>query len=180
TPTIERGIDELFGLADVIERLGYTASEGAWSVEIMSGPQPIADELRLETPVELCHLRRTRLADRRPVILCDDYFALDLLQRQGIRPDEMADEVIGRGSLYEWLEERLGLRIDTALTRIEPMPADADTAHALGVPEGTALLRLRQTHHTPDGVPVLYSENVHNSDVIHFRVVRHRRARRHR
>jgi hypothetical protein len=31
-------------------------------------------------------------------------------------------------------------------------------------------------HYTADGSPVLYSENVHNSDVIHFHVVR-RRAR---
>jgi len=42
------------------------------------------------------------------------------------------------------------------------------------VEPGTALLRLRQTHYGMDGAEILYSDNLHNSDVMHFHVVRRR------
>ena len=173
-PTIERGIDELFGLADVIEQLGYSPSEGECSMDVEAAAPYVAGELRLAESAEVCHLRRIRLADSRPVIVCDDYFALTLLADRGIDPTSTAREIRARGSLYTWMEERVGATIDTALTHIEPLAADGDTAEALQVPIGAALLRLRQTHYTPEGLPVLYSENVHNSDVIKFHVMRHR------
>jgi GntR family transcriptional regulator len=174
TPTIDRGIDELFSLTDAIEQLGYKASVGAHRATVERASADLTAELRLPMGAELCHLRRTRLADGRPVILCDDYLPMTLLAGQGIGADAMAAEVAERGSLYAWLEERLELRVDSALTRIEPVAADRETAPALRVPKGSALLRLRQTHYTPDGSAVLYSENLHNSDVIHFHVIRHR------
>ena len=49
-------------------------------------------------------------------------------------------------------------------------------AAALEVEAGVALLRLRQTHFGPDGAEILYSDNLHNSELMHFHVVR-RRAR---
>lgn len=174
TPTIDRGIDELFSLTDAIEQLGHSASVGAHRATVEPASDDLSAELRLPSGAELCHLRRTRLADGRPVILCDDYLPMALMADLGISADSMAAEVAQRGSLYAWLEERLELRVDSALTRIEPVAADARTASALQVPRGSALLRLRQTHYTPDGSAILYSENVHNSDVIHFHVVRHR------
>jgi GntR family transcriptional regulator len=174
TPTIERGIDELFSLTDAIEQLGYTPSVGAYWAWAERGSAEVTGELRLAPDADVCHLRRIRLADGRPVILCDDYFPISLLAPASIEPDVAGAEVAARGSVYAWLDERLGLRVDSALTRIEPVTADDEMAGELRVPAGSALLRLRQTHYTPDGSAVLYSENVHNSDVMHFHVVRRR------
>jgi len=174
TPTIERGIDELFSLGDAIEQLGYAAGTGAHRVAVEVCPPVVADELRISSDAPIVHLTRVRLADGRPVILCEDFLPQTLLQPQSLTADQAAAEVAARGSLYRWFEERLGLAIDTALTRIEPLAADSDTADALQLPAGTALLVLRQTHYTADGTPVLYSTNVHNSDVIHFHLVRRR------
>lgn len=174
TPTIERGIDELFSLGDAIEQLGYAAGMGAHRVAVEPCPPLVADELRVTPDVPILHLTRVRLADGRPVILCEDFLPEALIRPQALTADEAAAEVAARGSLYRWFEERLGLAIDTALTRIEPLAADAATSDALRVPRGKALLVLRQTHYTADGTPVLYSSNVHDSDVIRFHLVRRR------
>jgi GntR family transcriptional regulator len=171
-PTIDRGIDELFALHDAIELMGYKAGMGEHAVAVETS-KAAADELGLMADVPLVHLARVRLADGRPVILCDDFFPQRLLDN-GLTPQVSADEIVARGSLYGWFEERLGLAIDSALTGIEPVSADERMATALRVQRGTALLRLRQTHYTAQGEAVLYSENVHNSDVIHFHVQRRR------
>jgi GntR family transcriptional regulator len=174
TPTIERGIDELFSLTEALEQLGYRPSIGAHRAQSEVATAEMAAELRLPLGADVLHLRRTRLADGRPVILCDDYFPIALLTQAAVDSKVVGAEVAARGSLYAWLEQRLGLSVDSALTRIEPATADEETSRELRVPTGSALLRLRQTHYTPDGSSVLYSESLHNSDVIHFHVVRRR------
>lgn len=174
TPTIERGIDELFSLSTAIEQLGYAPAAGRHSSALETSSAIVADELRQPRGTHVVHLTRVRLADGRPVILCDDYFSADLLVPHALTSEQAEAEVVSRGSLYAWFDERLGLAIDTALTRIEPIAASKQISSALMVPRGAPLLRLRQTHYTANGLPVLYSENVHNSDVIQFHVQRRR------
>jgi GntR family transcriptional regulator len=176
-PSIDRGIDELFGAGDAIAQLGYAPAVGDCRIELVPAPEVVAHELRLPKDAAVCHLERVRLADGRPVMLCDDYIDARLLLERDIALDDIQRQLFARaGSLYAWLEHDVGRAIDTALARIEPVVATKESAAALGVAEGSALLRLRQTHFGPDGSQVLYSENVHNSELMHFHVVR-RRAR---
>lgn len=175
-PTIERGIDELVSLGEAIEQLGYEPSVGHHGVELLPASPLLAAELTISERQPLCHMTRVRLADGRPVILCHDYFPAAFLENSGLAPREAVAEVVELGSLYAWFEQRLGIAIDWALTHIEPVVAGAVETEMLGVRRGEPLIRLRQTHYGVDGRAVLYSENVHNSDVIRFHVQR-RRAR---
>jgi DNA-binding GntR family transcriptional regulator len=60
------------------------------------------------------------------------------------------------------------------MAHIESVNCTAEDAAALEVPPGTALLRLRQTHFTKDGQPVLYSDSLHSTAFMHFHVRRRR------
>jgi GntR family transcriptional regulator len=173
-PRIERGIDELFSLSTAIEQLGYVPTTGKHNVALEAASATVSDELRQPRGTKVVHLTRVRLADGRPVILCDDYFVDDRVAN-GLAPEQIEAEVVSLGSLYGWFDQHLGMPIDSALTHIEPVAADGTMAEALKVPKGSPLLRLRQTHFTADGTPVLYSENVHNSNVIQFHVQRRQR-----
>ncbi len=176
-PSIDRGIDELFGASDAIAQMGYAPTTGACRVELLAAPEVVGSELRLARATAVCHIERVRLADGRPVMLCDDYIDARVLRDRDVGLDQVEQQIKARGgSLYTWLGHDLGLPIDTALARIEPVVATAEAADVLRVPAGSALLRLRQTHFGPDGAEVLYSENLHNSQLMHFHVVR-RRAR---
>ena len=79
-PSIDRGIDELFGAGDAIAQLGYRPTMGACRVELIAAPFTVAVELRLARPAQVCHIERVRLADGRPVMLCDDYVDPRLLR----------------------------------------------------------------------------------------------------
>jgi GntR family transcriptional regulator len=177
TPSIDRGIDELFGASDAIAQMGYAPTTGACRVAPVDASELVASELRIARGTAVCHIYRVRLADGRPVMLCDDYIDGRLLRDRDIGVDQVEQQINARGgSLYAWLEQDLGRSIDTALARIEPVVATAEDAMVLQVKIGAPLLRLRQRHFGPDGAEVLYSENLHNSELMHFHVVR-RRAR---
>jgi GntR family transcriptional regulator len=172
---IERGIDELFSLHQTIAQLGHSPSTGLCSITLDQRHAPARQELRLEADEALCCVQRVRLADGHPVILCDDYFPQGLLRRQGAgcAPD-LAEEIAAAGSLYLWLEERLGASIDSAMAHIASVNATPEQAAKLDLPPGTALLRLRQTHFTKQGLPVLYSDSLHSPSFMHFHVRRRR------
>ena len=173
-PTIERGIEELFSLSEAIEDLGYTASTGQWSMAIVPAAGRAAEELRLAADHPVCSLTRIRLADARPVIVSQDMFSASLLDEASVPSDAVGPEVAMRRSLYGWFEDRLGLTIDSALARIEPVVATTAQAAQLGLTPSSPLLQLAQIHFLADGRPVLYSENLHNSQVFHFHVRRQR------
>jgi GntR family transcriptional regulator len=157
--------------------MGYVPAIGACHIDLEHAPDAVARELKLSRRALVCHVERVRLADGRPVVLCHDYLDARLIGDRGIQPHEVGPQILARGgSLYTWMEQDLGRVIDSALARIEPVVATDTDAAALGVESGAALLRLRQTHYGPDGAEVLYSDNLHNSEVMHFHVVR-RRAR---
>src|SRR5437764_338299 len=80
TPMIDRGIDELFGASDAIAQMGYAPTTGACQVALIDAPQHVATELRLVHGAPVCHIRRLRLADGRPVMVCDDYIDARLLR----------------------------------------------------------------------------------------------------
>src|ERR1700716_284037 len=78
-PSIDRGIDELFGASEAIAQIGYTPTVGSCTVSLVRPPQVVATELRLKPQAQVCHVKRVRLADGRPVVLCNDYIDARLL-----------------------------------------------------------------------------------------------------
>jgi GntR family transcriptional regulator len=173
--TIARGIDELFSLHQTIEQLGHRPSTGLCEISLDEGNEVARSELQLAPDESVCRVRRIRLADERPVSLCHDYFPCSLLRSSHLgHAGELANEIATTGSLYLWLEKRLGASIDSAMAHIESVNASPDQATALDLPPGTALLRLRQTHFTQDGQPVLYSDSLHSTAFMNFHVRRRR------
>src|SRR5216684_2750200 len=57
-PSIDRGIDELFGAGDAIAQLGYAPGVGACRVELVAAEDAVARELRLLRPAQVCHIER--------------------------------------------------------------------------------------------------------------------------
>lgn len=173
--SIERGIDELFSFHQTIAELGHRPATGPCTIRPDVQNANAREELRLEPYEALCEVRRIRLADDRPVILCHDYFPRRLLgQHPAARLSELANEIAAAGSLYLWLEERHSTSIDSAMAHIASVNASPDQAAALDLSPGTALLRLRQTHFTKEGQPVLYSDSLHSPAFMHFHVRRRR------
>jgi GntR family transcriptional regulator len=173
-PHIERGIEELYSSHELIQQTGYAPATGRCSVTLEGASAEVATELGLKVGARICQVWRLRLADGAPVISSDDFFDARIASELGLDGEQVANEVSTMGSIYRWFEERVGKPVDQALTHIEPVVATAREAGLLDVKAGEPLLRLRQTHYGKDGTPILYSVNVHRSDLVRFHVVRKR------
>src|SRR5216684_616594 len=92
-PSIDRGIDELFGATDAIAQMGYAAGVGTCEITIERASSVVASELRIPKQARVCHIKRVRLASDRPVILCDDYLPADVLVERGIRVEEVRPQI---------------------------------------------------------------------------------------
>src|SRR5258708_16739540 len=133
-PSIDRGIDELFGATDAIAQLGYAPGVGTCEITLERASTVVAGELRLPNPARVCHIKRVRLANDRPVILCDDYLPADVLVERGIRVEEVRPQILARGgSLYQWLPPGTRPPNATLMARIEPVVATASAARSPGV-----------------------------------------------
>src|SRR3981081_4431183 len=93
-PSIDRGIDELFGASEAIAQIGYTPTVGTCAVSIIPAPRVATEELRLAADAKVCHVKRVRLADGRPVVLCDDYLDAELLRERGIRANDVENQIL--------------------------------------------------------------------------------------
>src|SRR5207248_3124970 len=135
--TIARGIDELFSLHQTIAQLGHRPSTGQCTITLDAPHTGAREELRLQPNEALCRVQRIRLADDRPVILCDDYLPQRLLRHERARSSSLSDlarEIAKAGSLYLWLEERVGASIDSAMAHIESINAAPEQAASLDLP----------------------------------------------
>jgi GntR family transcriptional regulator len=162
---ISEGLEILSSTTALIQAKGYQAGTSDSSWETIPATDELARVLNVTCGDPLLHLSRTRTANGKPVIHCEEYVPVALLPPEliGGRPSDW--------SLYDVLE-REGLAVATALCKVVPVVADERLSERLRVPGRYPLLLLRQTHYSADHRVVLYCENYHNCSIVDFHVIR--------
>lgn len=74
-------------------------------------------------------------------------------------------------SLYRFLAEEFGLRVDHCDTTIAATSVRPLVARRLAISPGQPVLELTQTHHAK-GEPLIFSHNFHNSALVRFEASR--------
>ncbi|TMD58632.1 MAG: GntR family transcriptional regulator [Chloroflexi bacterium] len=160
-------LTKLTSTTDLIRQHGYRPGSAGCRVATGVVDARVAEIFDLEPEARFVHVSRTRLANGRPVIHCEEFVPEDVLGVTGGALRKRA----GDWSLYDELR-RDGIRISTALCKVASVVASPELAERLGVAPGHPLLLLKQLHHTKEGRRVLYCENFHNSERIELHVVR--------
>jgi GntR family transcriptional regulator len=164
---LKGGLAELKSTTDVIRSQGFEPGTVGMRVARQKVSQSIGDLFGPSADEEFLHISRTRTANGRPVIHCEDYVPGHLLPARLLPQQESAST----WSLYEALAKA---RAQPALAHctVTPIVADYAIAERLDLEPGHPLLLLKQLHYTPTGRPVLYCENWHNSTLIEFQIMR--------
>lgn len=160
-------LGKLASTTELIRGHGYRPGTTGFRLSTGVVDEKVAQVFGLGSDARFVHVSRTRLANGRPVIHCEEFVPDDVTTR-GAAP---LRERTGDWSLYDQLRQA-GVRISSAFCKVEPVVATAALAGPLGVAPGHPLLLLKQLHHTREGRPVLYCENFHNSDLIELHVLR--------
>jgi GntR family transcriptional regulator len=135
--------------------------------KIAAGKQ-LSKKLNLTPGDPVISLSRVRMANNSPVAYTIDFFPPALV------PDNFPQD-FKSGSLYTYMEERLGLELSNSMLKIQPIKAPNSIARSLEMKQGDLLLLLEQTDTNTNNVPMLYSEEYFVADRFEFIVYRRRK-----
>jgi GntR family transcriptional regulator len=172
-PRVANSLDLNFGVTEAIRSAGMRA--GIAQGRHWTEPVPAAEAARLglEPGQDVLVVERVRTAEGKPVVLSRDIFPSRLVGDRA----QVVEEMLHR-SIYEVLEQDLGIVIHHGVARFRPGRADHAVASRLGVPRGELLLYIWQVDYAEDGAAVLSSHEFHLADAFDFSVVRRGPGRR--
>ncbi len=142
---LPHGPDARHRLSDSLVERGLAPGWRLLECAETPAPPPVAARLAIRPGAPVLHSRRVRLASGEPIGVLEAH-AL------GIVPARFDPALLVRGQSLDYLAATGPFgRIDRTL---EALPADEAVAKDVGVPVGTAMLRVRRLVHGSDGRPV--------------------------
>jgi GntR family transcriptional regulator len=121
-----------------------------------------ASALGLEIGSPVWRLERVRLADSEPLLIERTVFPEPIGKL-------LANVDLNVHSIYEHLG-RLGVTVSSARHLLDAVNATPADARLLGVPVGSALLRVQRQAFTADGQPVEWSDDRYRGDRLNFAI----------
>lgn len=153
---LSHGLGDLRSFTQVIEDLGRRA--GTQGTEVSRDPTPPVEALDFLPGSTVWRIRRVRTADDRPFSLADSWMP-DEIGRH-IDPDRLAE----KRSLYQLLEDDLGLRMNHAVESIRAEAARSLEAELLDVPHGSPLIVIYRWTRNARGAPVEFARSASPGD----------------
>ena len=157
SPELQSNLAHLHSFSEEIERWGYRP--GARLISSSEGPadEETAASLLLEPGEPVMRVRRLRLANDRPIFVCDS--SLPVARFPALR-----DADYGAVSLSRLLENRTGQPIQRAQQWIEAALVLADVADLLEIEPGVPVLKVRRTTYVAGDMPVEVVEALFHPD----------------
>ena len=135
SPRLRSNLAYLHSFTEEIERWGYTPGARLVSREELAANEEVAARLEIEAGDEVLFVRRLRLADERPIFVCDSYLPAG-------RFPALRGANYGTVSLSKLFEERIGRRIQNSRQWIGAATATSEVAALLEIPAGIPVLRV--------------------------------------
>jgi len=165
-PLFTSGIEHLTSVSEMIRTAGM--EPGTIFMDVSETTPSEKDQERFSCNEEdhLVTIKRVRTADGEPVVYCIDQLLSKTLPT--------GTEELLNVSIFDAIEKSGNIRIDQAVTHIEPVGYDDEASSILRCGVDVPLLVLLQDHYSEDGKIVLYSKNYFRADKFSFHVVRKR------
>ncbi|WP_438317760.1 GntR family transcriptional regulator [Sporosarcina sp. FA9] len=165
-PLFTSGIEHLTSVSAMIRNVGM--EPGTIFMDVSETTPSEKEQARFSCNEEdhLVTIKRVRTADGEPVVYCIDHV---LSKNIPTGTEELLNV-----SIFDAIEKSGEIRIDQAVTHIEPVGYDDVASSILRCGVDVPLLVLLQHHYSEDGEMVLYSKNYFRADKFSFHVVRKR------
>ncbi|HEY8497840.1 MAG TPA: GntR family transcriptional regulator [Limnochordales bacterium] len=160
---IEQGLVALTSFSEDMRRRGMQPGARLLGMEVQEAPPRVERALALDPDRRVLVIRRLRLADGIPM-------ALETSHLPYARVPSVPRRRVAQGSLYEYLQEELGIALSHAHQTLEPVLATESEARLLGVEPGSPLLLMERTTYDVDGRPVEFVRSLYRGDRYKFYV----------
>jgi GntR family transcriptional regulator len=142
----DHGLDTLLGLKETFKSYGEVRNEVRAAMTV-SAPPTVAQRLKLEPGQQVVFVERLRYLAGLPL-------SLDLTYLEPEIGSQVLTHSLESNDIFALIEQLTGRRLGAASLALEAIPADAHSAAALQVPDGSPLLMLERLTSLDDGRPV--------------------------
>src|ERR1700721_2894926 len=149
--------NKLMSYTEQMSGRGLPVSSKLLSLGVIDTEQEVAARLGLPASSRLVKVERLRLGGDEPFAIETCYLSADEFA-------ELTRGRLGRVSLFSILEHDYGLHIAHADEEIDATAADPHSARLLDIPNGSAVLRIRQEIYSTKGKVALYVLGLYRSD----------------
>lgn len=151
----------LVSFSEDMRRRGLKADTRLLGLAEIVPLEKIANGLQLQPGQTVYEIHRLRLADGEPMALSTAYVPCALV------PGLTAD-MVASGSLFELLQDRLGMRLGYSDRSIRPVVADASQAELLQVPVASPLMMVEGPAFLENDLPIEYVVTCYRGDRYNF------------
>lgn len=146
-PLLRADLPYLHSFSDEIRRLGYRPSVQLLQQHEVVANQSLAEQLHVDVGSPVFYFRRLRMADERPIFVCDSYVPLT-------RFPQLREADYTSTSLYRLFEQVLGRKVARATQWISALAAESDIAQLLEVDVNAPVLQLQRITFVEGNLPV--------------------------
>jgi GntR family transcriptional regulator len=151
SPRLRSNLAYLHSFTEEIERWGYTPGARLVSREELVANEEVAARLEIGAGDEVLFVRRLRLANERPIFVCDSFLPVG-------RFPALRDADYGTVSLSKLFEERVGRKVQNSRQWLGAATATSDVAALLEIPDGIPVLRVIRITLVTDDDPIEFVE----------------------
>lgn len=159
---IEKTLKGLNGFTEDMVSRGMDPDSRLLDFKIIRPSVKIAKRLSLTEGGEVYEIKRTRLADDRPMAIETTFIPVAMVPR-------MTRQTANR-SLYDYIEKECGLTIDHADQSLEAKLVTADEAAVLDIPKGSPVLLIERCAYLAGGETLEYTKSLYRADRYKFMI----------
>lgn len=131
---VEQTLDQLQSLSDIIKNSGYHPQVKITKLEMVSTLNIFLQEKDSEIDSHCLYIERLHTVEELPIAFAQVYIPYNL-------GEKLTKNELENNTIYELLENKLGITLGEAIQSIEACPASEALGKALDVPEGSPLLK---------------------------------------
>ena len=160
-------LNTFFENRDLLLRAGYTPTVDAVSTEVIAPPEVARLALKLEKGEKVINKKLIFYADGRPAMYTLDYLPQSMAGEYDLSPEGLG--------FMKFLDRASGRRVEYVMVDLSPIEASGEVAETFTCPPGSPLLLMKELFlDEAQKVPIAFSMNYFNRELINFRLLTRR------
>lgn len=168
---LQSGLERLESIHGMTAQFGYKPRTEWLGIDQSLPNVHMMEELSLSPQDPVITFRRVKLADDKIIAYCVDTIPRKVLQPALKGLDDLPSES-ELDSVFGYLEQKLGIVIEQAVSEIVPIHAPRELREKYGLSRDQLFTLLHQIHYDQEGRALIYSMDYFNKEYMRFKVNR--------
>lgn len=161
---VNAAIDKLYSTSKLIASQGMVPGAEDLTTCITKADEAIAEKLEIPIHTEVVCIQRRRTADGKPFCWDESYFSA----HKALLDQEALEASV---SLMDYVELKLGVKIDHAIANLRPAVCDELISKKLLIPIGSLMYIVEQVHYLSETTPIWFSRVWYPEEVITVKIL---------